>query len=65
MYSPKIKEQHIPLLYKIAQVRQIAMTAVVDEALSFYLAQINEHAVEEEFCKLNQEEKYHEQLRAA
>lgn len=52
MYSPKINEQHIPLLYKIAQVRQIAMTAVVDEALSLYLTHINQQAIEEEYNKL-------------
>ncbi len=52
MYSPKINEQHIPLLYKIAKVRQIAMTAVVDEALSLYLTYINQQAIEEEYNKL-------------
>ncbi len=37
MYSPKIKETYIPILYKIARARQLPMTHIVREALDEYL----------------------------
>ena len=37
MYSPKIKEDYIPVLYKIARVRGLPMTHIVREALDEYL----------------------------
>lgn len=63
MYSPKISEQHVPLLHKIARVRQVPMTAVVDEALSLYLSQINQDEVEKKYRQL--EEGHHGKSRAA
>ncbi len=37
MYSPKIKETYIPVLYKIAKDRGLPMTHIVREALDEYL----------------------------
>jgi site-specific recombinase XerD len=37
MYSPKIKEEYIPVLYKIAKGRGVPMTHIVREALEEYL----------------------------
>ena len=37
MYSPKIKETYIPMLYKIAKARGLPMTHIVREALDEYL----------------------------
>jgi len=37
MYSPKIKENYIPVLYKIAKARGLPMTHIVREALDEYL----------------------------
>ncbi len=37
MYSPKIKEDYIPELYKIAKARGLPMTHIVREALDEYL----------------------------
>ena len=37
MYSPKIKEDYIPVLYKIARARRLPMTHIVREALDEYL----------------------------
>ena len=33
MYSPKIAEKHIPVLYKIAKVKRIPMTSLVNQIL--------------------------------
>ncbi len=38
MYSPKIKETYIPVLYKIARARGLPMTHIVREALDEYLS---------------------------
>ncbi len=38
MYSPQIREEHIPALYRLAKSRNISMTVLVDEALSALLA---------------------------
>jgi len=38
MYSPKIKENYIPVLYKIAKARGLPMTHIVREALDEYLS---------------------------
>ena len=37
MYSPKINEKYIPLIYQLAKIAGIPMTAVVNEAISLYL----------------------------
>jgi hypothetical protein len=37
MYSPKIKEHYIPILYRIAKARGIPMTHIVREALDEFL----------------------------
>ncbi len=37
MYSPKIKETYIPILYKIARAKGMPMTHIVREALDEYL----------------------------
>jgi hypothetical protein len=33
MYSPKISEKHIPVLYKIAKAKRIPMTRLVNQIL--------------------------------
>jgi hypothetical protein len=37
MYSPKIKEQHIPTLYHLGKKLRKPMTRLVDEAIRQYL----------------------------
>ena len=37
MYSPKIRDEYIPVLYRIAKDRGVPMTQVVREALEEYL----------------------------
>lgn len=37
MYSPKIKEDHIPRLYRLAKSKKQRMTAIVNEAITQYL----------------------------
>ena len=37
MYSPKIKERFIPILYRIARERKTPMTRVVNEIIQDYL----------------------------
>ena len=37
MYSPKIKEQHIPILYHLGKKVRKPMTRLVDEAIAQYL----------------------------
>lgn len=37
MYSPKIKEQFIPLLYKAKKERGVTMTSLVNEIISDFL----------------------------
>jgi hypothetical protein len=39
MYSPRIRDEHIPALYRLARSRGITMTALVDEAVGALLAQ--------------------------
>lgn len=39
MYSPKIKEQHIPTLYRLGKQLKKPMTHLVNEAISRYLEQ--------------------------
>jgi hypothetical protein len=34
MYSPKIKEEYIPIMYRIAKRRRIHMTALVNEIIA-------------------------------
>ena len=37
MYSPKIKEQHIPVLYQLGKQIKKPMTHLVDEAIAEYI----------------------------
>ena len=37
MYSPKIKECYIPVLYKLAKSRSIPMTKLVNQIIREYL----------------------------
>ncbi|BBO77792.1 hypothetical protein DSCW_52090 [Desulfosarcina widdelii] len=43
MYSPKVKEDLIPILYRLARQEQKPMTALVDEMLRSEIAQRNGH----------------------
>ena len=38
MYSPKINEKHIPVLYRLGKELKKPMTSLVNEAISDYLA---------------------------
>jgi hypothetical protein len=38
MYSPKIEERFIPILYRIAKEKKIPMTRVVNRIIQDYLA---------------------------
>lgn len=38
MYSPRIKEEHIPKLYQLAKSKKIPMTKLVNKIISEYLA---------------------------
>jgi len=49
MYSPKIREVHISILYKLARVKNLRMTQLVDQVLVQYLASVDQDAVEKEF----------------
>ena len=42
MYSPKIYEPYIPVLYKLKKQRGIPMTALVNEIIGKYLEEQNE-----------------------
>ncbi len=39
MYSPRISDEHIPALYRLARSRGVSMTALVNETLGALLAQ--------------------------
>lgn len=39
MYSPKIKDEHIPKLYRLGKVKGKKMTQLVNEAVEKYLAE--------------------------
>jgi len=43
MYSPKIKEDLIPILYKLAKQERKSMTKLVDEMLRAEIVKRNEH----------------------
>lgn len=43
MYSPKIKEQHIPTLYHLGKRKKKPMTYLVNEAIAEYLAKEDNH----------------------
>ena len=45
MYSPKIKEDLIPVLYKLAKQEQKTMTALVDEMLRAEIVKRSRQAV--------------------
>ena len=42
MYSPKVREDLVPILYKLAKQEQRPMTELVDEMLRAEIAQRNE-----------------------
>lgn len=46
MYSPKIKEQHIPTLYHLGKRKKKPMTCLVNEAIAEYLAKEENHVDE-------------------
>jgi len=39
MYSPRIRAEHIPALYRLARSRRIPMTVLIDQTLGALLAQ--------------------------
>lgn len=41
MYSPKIREELIPIIYRVAKLKRVPMTCVVNEAVISYLAGID------------------------
>jgi hypothetical protein len=47
MYSPKIKERFIPVLYRIAQEKEISMTRVVNNMVADYLSNYLAHKLSE------------------
>lgn len=51
MYSPKIDEKHIPVLYRIGRERNKPMTHLVNEAITEYLEK-QEHPREAREFKL-------------
>lgn len=42
MYSPKIKEDYIPRLFRLKRQRQIPMTKLVNEIIGDYLKRLEE-----------------------
>ena len=40
MYSPKIEERFVPVLYRHARARRVPMTRLVSEAIERYLQQL-------------------------
>jgi len=47
MYSPKIKEHHIPTLYHLGKHKRKPMTYLVNEAIAEYLAREENHVMDE------------------
>lgn len=43
MYSPKISEKFIPMLYRLAKAQKRPMTFLVNQAVEQYLAKEKEH----------------------
>ena len=43
MYSPKVREDLVPVLYRLARQEQKSMTALVDEMLRAEIAKRNGH----------------------
>ena len=43
MYSPKVKEDLIPILYKLSKQEEKPMTALIDEMLRAEIAKRNGH----------------------
>ncbi|WKZ69156.1 MAG: hypothetical protein QY331_14440 [Melioribacteraceae bacterium] len=52
MYSPKIKEEYVPLLYQLKQKVKKPMTVLVSEAIAEFLTK------HQSLIKENQDEKY-------
>lgn len=40
MYSPKVSEKHIPVLYRLGKEKKKPMTYLVNEAITEYLAKV-------------------------
>ncbi len=55
MYSPKIKEEYIPILFKISASGKIPMTRLVNQIVKEYL---DEHEVEDERKSKRSSEEY-------
>lgn len=47
MYSPRIREDLIPPLYRLAKARRVAMTRLVSDILAVALAQVRVEEVQE------------------
>ena len=54
MYSPKIKEKHIPYLYLLAQHLKMPMTKLVDQILEPIIERFKENGIFEELEKEEQ-----------
>jgi len=48
MYSPKISEELVPQLYRLAKAWKVPMTALVNELLEKALAEVKQEPGEEE-----------------
>ena len=49
MYSPKISSQFIPSLYRIAKVKRIPMTKLVNRIILDFLAQSDSQVLEQQY----------------
>lgn len=50
MYSPKISEKHIPVLYKIAKIQKIPMTRLVNQIIEESIKNIDLEAFEKQWA---------------
>ena len=48
MYTPKISEKLIPILYRIAKERRVPMTTVVDSIIDSYLTKAEVGVIRDE-----------------
>ena len=44
MYSPKISEEHIPALYRLAKVKKVRMTKLVNQIIKNFLVKNSDKA---------------------
>lgn len=49
MYSPKISSQFIPRLYRIAKVKKIPMTKLVNRIILDFLSQSDSRVLEQQY----------------